>query len=183
MRAVFLDRDGVLNAAVVRDGKPYPPTTAGDVVILDDARIGCALLRSAGFRLVCVTNQPDIARGCTTAEAVSIINGRIASELQLDQVRVCPHDDVDACGCRKPRPGMLVDAAAESGLDLAASYMVGDRWRDIEAGRAAGCLTIFIDRGYDERKPDHADYLTYSTLDACRWIVAHADAKAGALLQ
>jgi D-glycero-D-manno-heptose 1,7-bisphosphate phosphatase len=173
MRAVFLDRDGVLNASGVRDGRPYPPKGLDDLHILDEARLGCALLREAGFKLVCITNQPDIARGSTDQAAVDQINAKVASELALDQVRVCPHDDADDCACRKPRPGLILDAAAELGIDLTRSFMIGDRWRDIDAGRAAGCATVFIDRGYRERPPAESDFVARSTLEASRWIVAH----------
>jgi D-glycero-D-manno-heptose 1,7-bisphosphate phosphatase len=173
VRAVFLDRDGVLNASVVRDGKPYPPESLADLEILDEAREGCALLREAGFALICVTNQPDIARGAADSRAVDQINARLAAELRLDQVRVCPHDDRDNCGCRKPKPGLILDAAAELGIDLDRSFLVGDRWRDIDAGRAAGCITVFIDRGYRERQPADSDFVARSTLEASRWIVSH----------
>lgn len=180
MRAVFLDRDGVLNAAIVKDGKPFPPPTVDDLVILDEAGEGCKLLRDAGFKLVCVTNQPDIARGSTSAEAVAAINDRVRDELVLDQLRICPHDDTDDCACRKPKPGMLVDAAAELGIELSLSYMVGDRWRDVDAGVAAGCKTVFVDRGYDEPKPASADFTTRSTFDACLWIASQTKTIVGA---
>ena len=176
MRAVFLDRDGVLNAAVVRDGKPYPPAALDDLEIMEEARLSCALLRDAGFKLICVTNQPDISRGTADRSEVDRINARVMSELGLDQVRVCPHDDVDNCACRKPKPGLILDAASQFGLDLANSFLVGDRWRDIDAGKAAGCFTVFVDRGYRERQPTNSDFVARSTLEASRWIVAHGPA-------
>lgn len=155
-RAVFLDRDGVLNAAVLRDGVPRPPGDVDEVEVLPGVAEACNRLRTAGFELVVVTNQPDIARGTQSEEAVRRINDALLVALPLDEVVVCPHDDADECGCRKPKPGMLVDAAKRRGIDLATSFMVGDRWRDVEAGLRAGCRTIFVDRGYDERsvQPD-----------------------------
>jgi D-glycero-D-manno-heptose 1,7-bisphosphate phosphatase len=155
-RAVFLDRDGVLNAAVVRDGVPRPPGDADEVEVFPGVGEACNQLRRAGFELVVVTNQPDIARGTQTEEAVRRINDALLKALSLDEVVFCPHDDADGCACRKPKPGMLVDAAQRRGIDLAASFMVGDRWRDVEAGRRAGCRSVFVDRGYDERsvQPD-----------------------------
>ena len=106
-RAVFLDRDGVLNHAIVRAGRPYPPAGLSEIELLPGVRKACAALRAAGYLLIVVTNQPDIARGKQTREAVDAMNGWMQRELALDQVQVCPHDDRDACACRKPAPGML----------------------------------------------------------------------------
>ena len=153
-RAVFLDRDGVVNRAFVREGKPYPPDTLSDLRILPGVREACRKLREAGFALILVTNQPDIARGLVSAGQVGEINARLRRYLRLDDIRVCPHDDADHCNCRKPRPGLLEEAAQTWNIDLPASYMVGDRWRDIETGHRAGCRSIFVDHGYRERQPD-----------------------------
>jgi len=153
--AVFLDRDGVLNEPVVRDGKPYPPASAADVRIVPGAAESLLRLKDAGFLLIVVTNQPDVARGTATRASVDEIHAALAHALPLDEFRVCCHDDSDRCACRKPLPGMLLAAAADHGIDLAGSYMVGDRWRDIDAGASAGCRTILIDRGYRERAPLH----------------------------
>jgi D-glycero-D-manno-heptose 1,7-bisphosphate phosphatase len=168
-RAVFLDRDGVLNRAVVRDGKPYPPATVDDLEILPGAAGALARLKAAGYALVVVTNQPDIARGTTTRAAVDAIHTRLAALLPIDEFRVCPHDDSDACACRKPRPGLLVDPPTN---DVAASVMVGDRWRDIEAGRAAGCAaTVLIDYQYDEQMLHEPDARVASLSEAAAWIL------------
>jgi len=137
-RAVFLDRDGVLNRAIVRDGSPYPPAGIAEIELLPGTREACAALRAASYLLIVVTNQPDIARGKQNRETVDALNGWLQRELELDQIRVCPHDDRDACPCRKPAPGMLLEAARQLNIDLAASFMVGDRWRDVEAGKRAG---------------------------------------------
>lgn len=171
-RAVFLDRDGVLNAAVVRDGVPYPPRSVDEVEILPGVYDACTRLRAAGFELVVVTNQPDIARGTQTLEAVRRINDALLAALPLDEVVICPHDDSDGCDCRKPRPGMLVAAAQRRGIDLSASFMVGDRWRDIEAGIRAGCRTLLIDRDYDERSV-RADVSVIDLGKAVVWILDH----------
>lgn len=155
--AVFLDRDGVLNAALPGGGggggAPRPPAGPGDVAILPGAAEACARLRAAGFVLVGVTNQPDIARGAARPEAVAAINALVAEACGLDEIRLCPHDDADGCACRKPKPGMLLAAARERGLDPRASWMVGDRWRDVEAGRAAGARTALVGPGWPERPP------------------------------
>jgi D-glycero-D-manno-heptose 1,7-bisphosphate phosphatase len=157
--AVFLDRDGVLNEAVLRDGRPYPPVSPDEVVLRPGAAATCARLRAAGFLLVMVTNQPDIARGITTHAAVDRINDRLVTELALDAACVCPHDDADACGCRKPQPGLILDAADQYGVDLGTSLMVGDRWRDIAAGAAAGVSTVWVRSTYLEQAPRHPDHV------------------------
>jgi D-glycero-D-manno-heptose 1,7-bisphosphate phosphatase len=171
-RAVFLDRDGVINRAVVRDGKPYPPGGLEDLEILPGVAEALARLRAAGFRLVVVTNQPDVARGTQRREVIDAMHAALAAALPLDEFRVCDHDDKDACHCRKPEPGLLEDAARDAGLSLPDSFMVGDRWRDVEAGRRAGCTTIFIDRGYTERPPDKPDVMVSSLSEAADWILS-----------
>jgi D-glycero-D-manno-heptose 1,7-bisphosphate phosphatase len=172
--AVFLDRDGVVNRAVVREGKPYPPPTLADLRLLPGVREACRKLREAGFALILITNQPDIARGSVTAEQVADINTRLQRYLQLDDVRVCPHDDETQCGCRKPKPGLLIEAAGDLGIDLKSSYMVGDRWRDVEASHRAGCAAVFVDHGYSERRPDGPYLRVRSLREAAGWIIETA---------
>lgn len=173
-RAVFLDRDGVLNRPVVREGKPYPPAGARDLEIAPGAPAALAALKEAGFRLYVVTNQPDVARGVQTRAAVEGIHAALGEALPLDGFYVCYHDDRDRCDCRKPKPGLLIEAAAEHGISLGASYLIGDRWRDIEAGRRAGVRTVFIDYHYDERRPEPPADATAADLNAAvDWIVTH----------
>jgi len=174
-RAVFLDRDGVLNRAIVRGGRPFPPASVEELEILPEARRACAMLRGAGFLLIGVTNQPDIARGTQTLEAVERLNHQIEREFGLDALRFCPHDDHDHCSCRKPSPGLLLDEAHARGIDLAASFMVGDRWRDIEAGQRAGCRSIFIDRGYNELPSTGHDFAAPDLEAAAEWILSQGD--------
>ena len=169
--AVFLDRDGVLNRSLVgADGIPRPPATVDQVEILPGVREALDKLKSLGFELVVVTNQPDIARGSIALETVEAINGHLRTELGLLDFRVCPHDDRDACTCRKPLPGLLLRAAAERALDPTRSYMVGDRWRDIEAGRRAGCMTILLDSSHAEAVVSEPDHRARSLLEAALWI-------------
>ncbi len=152
--AVFLDRDGVLTEATVVQGVPTPAPAGPTLSLRPGVEEACRLLRAEGLLLVCVTNQPDVARGVIALEAVQAANAELQSRLHLDAVFLCPHDDADSCDCRKPRPGMLRTAADALDIALERSVMVGDRWRDMEAGREAGCTTMFIDNGYDERQPD-----------------------------
>ncbi|MBI3517171.1 MAG: HAD family hydrolase [Proteobacteria bacterium] len=168
--AVFLDRDGTINAAVVRAGKPYPPASLGELVILPGAREGIAALRDAGFRTIVVTNQPDVANGKQRREVVEAINGALCAALALDDVRVCYHADADRCACRKPKPGLLLDAARDWRLDLGRSFMIGDRWRDVDAGRAAGCRTVLIESGYAEQRSE-PDFSVSSLAEACTMIL------------
>lgn len=159
MRAVFLDRDGVINRALERERKPYPPTSIAEFEILPEVPAALAQLKAAGFLLVVATNQPDVGRGTLAREVVEQIHTHLLALLPIDRVEVCYHagQGISDCDCRKPKAGMLRHAAAALGIDLARSWMVGDRWRDIDCGHAAGCRTIFIDRGYAEelkQKPD-----------------------------
>ncbi len=170
--AVFLDRDGTLIRALVNDGMPGSIRDQEELELEAGAVDACDALMARGFPLIAVTNQPDIARGTQSAAAVERINSRLRQLLPLTEVVVCPHDDDDDCPCRKPRPGMLVDAAERHDLDLAASYMVGDRWRDVEAGRRAGCTTVFLNREYSETVPEHPDVTVQTIGEAAAWILA-----------
>jgi D-glycero-D-manno-heptose 1,7-bisphosphate phosphatase len=162
--AVFFDRDGVLNRAIVREGKPYPPSNLKELHVEDDAPDELNRLVHRGFILICVTNQPDVARGTQTREVVESINEAIMKVLPLSDIRVCYHDQADHCRCRKPEPGLLLDAAREYGIDLSSSFMVGDRWKDVEAGKRAGCRSIWINRGYREEQPDPNDAVFVNSL-------------------
>jgi D-glycero-D-manno-heptose 1,7-bisphosphate phosphatase len=146
--AVFLDRDGVLNEVVERDGQPASPRTLDELRLVPDLGAVGRLVR-AGHLVFVTTNQPDIARGLVSAEMVDLMMDRIRSHVHIDDVRICTHVDADACGCRKPAPGMLLDLARHWHVDLARSWMVGDTWRDMEAARAAGCRPILIRRSYN----------------------------------
>jgi len=148
--AVFLDRDGILNRAIVRNGKPYPPGRLEELEILPGTVTSLRELQAAGYLLIGITNQPDVARGQQSREAVELINARILERLPLREIFVCYHDDADHCQCRKPKPGLILNAADKYGLDLPRSWMIGDRWKDIAAGQAAGLKTIFVDYHYSE---------------------------------
>ena len=170
-RAVFLDRDGVINRAVVCEGKPYPPGNLDQMEILPGVLGALVLLREAGFMLIVVTNQPDVARGTTPRAVVEQINNHLHACLPIDEFRTCYHDSIDGCDCRKPLPGALFAAAKEHDIDLSKSYMIGDRWRDTEAGERAGCKTIFIDYGYAEKQPDSVNHRVGSLAEAAQIIL------------
>jgi D-glycero-D-manno-heptose 1,7-bisphosphate phosphatase len=175
-RAVFLDRDGVINAAIVRDGKPYPASAVSETVLVDRAEISLARLRERGFLLIVVTNQPDVRRGTMSRERVDEIHRFLAAKLPLDDFFVCYHDDQDECACRKPQPGLLLEAARKYQIEVAQSYLIGDRWRDIGAGTAAGCRTIFIDHGYNERGPEPLpDIRVYALSEAVERILEEVE--------
>jgi D-glycero-D-manno-heptose 1,7-bisphosphate phosphatase len=169
--AVFLDRDGVISRPTIRDGKPYPPRFPEELELLPGVEEALQRLKSAGYCLVVVTNQPDIARGIAQRTVVDSMNDWLKSVLPLDALFMCVHDDDDHCRCRKPLPGLIAQAARELGIECTSSYMIGDRWRDIEAGRRAGCKTFFIDCGYDEQAPESYDFRVRSLPDAARIIL------------
>ena len=172
-RAIFLDRDGVINRAIVRDGKPHAPSNVDELEIIPGVAEALTRLRDAGYYLVVVTNQPDVARGTRTQQSVEEIHtALVQSGLAVDSLKTCYHDDADQCNCRKPAPGMLLATAKEQGIDLARSFMVGDRWRDIEAGQNAGCTSMFIDYNYIERKPAEPFVRVSSLKQAADWILS-----------
>ncbi len=170
-QAVFLDRDGVLNRAIARKGRPYSPSSLAELKILPGVVEACTSLHEAGFLLIVVTNQPGVARGTQRREVVEAMNQVLRKRLPLDDMRVCYHDDADHCPCRKPEPGLLLEAAQDWEIDLSASFMVGDRWKDIEAGQRAGCKTVFVDHGYRERQPDNPDHRVGSLIEAVGWVL------------
>lgn len=177
--AVFLDRDGTLNVQVVRDGKPYPPDSLADFKLYSGVIENCAKLKEAGYALVVATNQPDVGRGKQAQSIVEAMHLHLTQLVpSLDLIQVCYHGG-DAhgqpCNCRKPKPGMLMDAASQLQLDLSKSWMVGDRWGDIDAGHAAGCRTIFINHNYAERSPSHPpDFVAKTFAEASGIILAQS---------
>ena len=174
-RAVFLDRDGVLNRVIVRDGRPYPPRDLGELEILPGVADSVKSLKDAGFKLLVITNQPDVVRGTALKETVEEINSFLMKELDLDGFATCYHDDADNCECRKPKSGALLELAKKFSIDLNKSYMVGDRWRDIEAGAGAGCKTLFIDYGYFEEQPKSPTYIVKSFNEAAKKILGEIE--------
>lgn len=171
-RAVFLDRDGVINRAIIRNGKPHSPSTLAEVDILPGVTDALDRLRRAGFLLVVVTNQPDVARGRAVRHEIEAIHARMRQSLPVDDIRVCYHDEGEGCACRKPSPGLLYAAAVDREIQLGASYLVGDRWRDIAAGQRAGCTTILVEGGHDEPTTVEPGVRMSDLAQAASWILS-----------
>lgn len=149
-RAVFLDRDGVINKVILKDGKPYSPRKIDEFVINDGIKEVVQHLKERGFKVFIVSNQPDLARGEITQDVLDTMTQKVKSEIPIDDIYICPHDDHHKCSCRKPRPGMLLQAAQKWGIDLTGSFLIGDTWKDMEAGKACGCKTILLDACYNQ---------------------------------
>jgi D-glycero-D-manno-heptose 1,7-bisphosphate phosphatase len=177
-RAVFLDRDGVINRMVVQNGMPHPPSAVEEFELYEDVQDGCARLKAANFLLVVITNQPDVGRGTQSREAVEAMNLKMQSALPLlDRIEVCYHAGErygQPCHCRKPRPGLILRAVAELNIDLKRSYVIGDRWRDVDCARAAGCRAIFIQRDYRESLCEAPDFTVANFNEAVSTVLRDA---------
>jgi D-glycero-D-manno-heptose 1,7-bisphosphate phosphatase len=170
-KAIFLDRDGVINRSEVINGVPKPPTSIETVQFLEGVRVAVKLLQFHGYEIVVITNQPDVARGNITRSEVEAINAYIGTTLGIHHFYTCFHDDIHVCNCRKPLPGLIYQAANDLGIDLKRSFVVGDRWRDIHAGQSAGCKTYFVDHNYEERRPKKPFTQVMSLLQAAENIL------------
>jgi D-glycero-D-manno-heptose 1,7-bisphosphate phosphatase len=167
-RAVFLDRDGVINKVILRDGKPYSPRKIEEFVLNDGIREVTLRLKEAGYKILIISNQPDLARGGITQDDLDAMTQKMKSEIPIDDVYICPHDDHHECSCRKPKPGMLIEAAKVWNIDLVTSFLIGDTWKDMEAGKSAGCKTILLDAPYNQDV--QCDFRVKSVLE-CRDII------------
>jgi D-glycero-D-manno-heptose 1,7-bisphosphate phosphatase len=168
---VFLDRDGVLVVPEVRDQKSHAPRRLADFKLYPEAASSLQRLKRAGFLLAVVTNQPDVGNGLTPRSEVDAMHEILAHELPIDALRACFHGQREGCGCRKPKPGMILELARELGIDLGTSFVVGDRKSDVDAGRTAGCRTVFVDLDYAEQAPDAPDFVVYSVAQAADVII------------
>lgn len=176
-RAVFLDRDGVINKSLLVNGIPTPPRSLEQLQILPGVNEGLEILRKSEFELVVVTNQPDVARGKMPKRVVEAIHMNLEAELRIHHFYTCFHDDADDCQCRKPKSGLLKQAAGELNLNLQSSFMVGDRWRDISAGQSVGCRCFFIDNLLDERQPVAPFVRVSSLFEAAQLILKESDVE------
>lgn len=171
-RGIFLDRDGVLNESNIINGKPVAPRSLEDFRLIPGVREALVTFRKLGFSIIVVTNQPDLSTGLQSWEGLRQIHSFLKGACDIDLIKVCPHLREDACQCRKPKPGMIFEAAEELNIDLTHSVLVGDRWSDIEAGRIAGIQNLFfIDYGYQERRPDG----NFSTIQLLRDLAKELD--------
>jgi D-glycero-D-manno-heptose 1,7-bisphosphate phosphatase len=168
--AVLLDRDGVINRTFVRLGISHPPDHLGEFEFLPGVLAAARLLADAGWPMAVVTNQPDVARGVQTRERVEEMHRHLLKHLPVLEVLTCYHDSDDGCACRKPRPGLLLEAARRWGFDLPSSVIVGDRWSDIAAGKAVGCRGVLVltpQSGKERCRPDH---FVCDLAEAAAWI-------------
>ncbi len=170
-KAIFLDRDGVINKTLLKMGKMRAPYTMEEFSFIEGVEESIKILKKSGFKLIVVTNQPDVARGWVTREAVDLINDHVKNILDVDDMIACFHTEKDACDCRKPKPGMLTSAAKQWDIDLTSSFMIGDRMSDIEAGLKAGCKTILVGHGETDSGVAIPDYRTIDLLNAVKWIL------------
>lgn len=170
-KAVFLDRDGVINKTIIKMGKPRAPYTLDEFAYVEGVQEAVTLLKEHGFVLVVVTNQPDVARGWVSREQVDLVNDLVMKELKVDALKSCFHTEKDQCQCRKPRPGMLLEAASELDVDLSKSFMVGDRSSDIKAGQAVGCISILVGEGEADTGELKPDYRCENLLQASKWLL------------
>ena len=168
-KAVFLDRDGVINKVVVVEGKPFPPANIGELEIIEGVELGIEALKRAGYKVFVVTNQPDVARGKTSEASILEINAFLQNKLKIDEVSCCFHDGPDHCNCRKPKAGMILDLASRWNIDLSESFLIGDRWRDILSAKNAGVRSILIDYKYDEQY-ETPDFSSTNFEDAINYI-------------
>ena len=171
VEAVFLDRDGVINRGYVKDGKSYAPRSIKDFKLLPHAVSSIQRLMESGFLVIVITNQPDINNGLVTFDEVDVMHTLLRKNTQITDIFVCPHSQLENCDCRKPKPGMLIDAARKYNIDLTKSFMIGDRATDIEAGLQAGCRTIFLNRNYKESRPKHQEKTFTSINSATKFII------------
>ena len=176
-KAIFLDRDGVITKIFIRNGLPFSPPSFDQLKILPGVKESILRLKKLNFLCIVVTNQPDVSRGKIEKKTVIEMNNYLKDEIKLDDIFVCYHDDDDKCKCRKPRPGLLLAACKKWNIDLKRSYMIGDRWKDIEAGKSVGCKTIFFDYNYKETKPKNPNFTTDSLLNSVYIIEKIQDRK------
>jgi len=167
-KAVFLDRDGVVNKPMIKEGKPYPPLSINELELMPGVVEGCKILRSAGYLLVIATNQPDVGRGTMSQDVVEEIHRHLQTEIGFDRIEVCYESGNGGLEypMRKPAPGMLLHAASNMNIDLTGSWMIGDRWRDVDCGTNAGCKTIFIDLEYSEKLHSKPNFIVKNFSEA-----------------
>lgn len=174
-RGVFLDRDGVITVPSDKDGKGYAPRSLAEFKFYDGTLECIERIRKLGFLPIIVSNQPDVANGLLSDSVLEQMNQKIRDKLAIDQINNCPHNTLDNCSCRKPKPGMILSSAEKWAIDLDQSWMIGDRDSDVLAGATAGCKTIFINRNWKEETGEYADFRCDSLQAAVNLISKHVD--------
>ena len=151
-KAIFLDRDGVINEVIYHKGinKPSSPWKIDEFKFINGIEETLHRFKEKNYKLFIITNQPDIARQNIEKGVTEQINKKIFEKLPIDDIQICPHDDSDKCCCRKPKPGMIMDLAYHYDIDLDKSFLIGDGWKDMNAGSQAGCKTILIQKSYNK---------------------------------
>ena len=165
-KAVFLDRDGVINKAFIKNGLPESPNSLSELEILPGVKESISRLKKLNFICLVVTNQPDVQRGKIKKNTIIKMNNFLKKKIELDDIFVCYHDDKDNCNCRKHKPGLLLQASKKWDVNLKKSFIIGDRWRDIQAGEKVGCKTIFLEYNYIDIKPKNPNFITDTLLNA-----------------
>ncbi len=160
-KAFFFDRDGILNKSIIKNHKPYSPRFPGELNLNRGLLSFIKKLKKRGFLIIVVSNQPDIKNGKLSSYSLNLMNSIIKKFFLVDEIYICTHGKNDNCECRKPKPGMLIEASKKWNIELSRSYLVGDRCKDIEAGKSMNCTTIFIDYNYDEPKPKNCNYIFF----------------------
>jgi D-glycero-D-manno-heptose 1,7-bisphosphate phosphatase len=173
-KAIFLDRDGVINHTLFKMGKQRAPYTLEEFKFIDGVPEAIAAFKKAGFILIVVTNQPDVARGWVSMDQVNLLNHHVHSHLSVDEIMACFHTEKDNCECRKPKPGMILSAAQKFGIDVTQSFMVGDRMSDVDAGKRAGCRSILVGQAESDVATVLPDYECLNLLEASDWILSHS---------
>ena len=170
-KAVFLDRDGVINKLMIIDGKSYAPRLLKDFKIFPKVKSDVKKLKNRGFKVFVITNQPDIGNKLIKKKTLNEMHRFLKAKVPVDKIYFCPHTRNDRCKCRKPMPGLILKASCESKIYLKESYMVGDRKIDIDAGLKVGCKTIFVNNNYYEKKPTRQEKTVKSLHAAVKYIL------------
>ncbi len=164
--AVFLDRDGVLNRPVIREGVAASPRRWEDFHLLPGVVEAVTTLKRAGLLAVVVTNQPDIARGLLDVAVLERMHAKLREAVAIDAIYVCCHDDIARCDCRKPKPGLLFHAAEQWKINLNSSFLIGDSWKDILAGQSAACITLLVRSEGQPYSGPSPDFVVSSLVEA-----------------
>ena len=169
-KAVFLDRDGVVSRAVVINNRPFSIRRASDLQILDEVNEALGIFGKLALIPIIISNQPDVARGLLSQLEHEKIESKIVTLTGISKIYTCTHDEKDNCFCRKPKPGLILKAAEDHDIDITKSYLIGDRWRDMDLAKNVDCRSFFINRNYEEKYPEYFDYETGSILESAKII-------------